>query len=200
MNPDEASRDKTVLRASIRTGRQARTAQQRAIAGERIREFVLKTLAELRPTAVACFTSTETEPPTDALITALQRQGIVTLTPRVNSAELDWVITTAASEFRVGAFAIPEVLDGQIVPLTQAQVILVPALAVDTNGIRLGQGGGFYDRAIGRLTTPPMLIAIVFSDEDEQAVPVEPHDVAVDAVVSDAGVRWIRRRETQSSR
>ena len=60
-------------------------------------------------------------------------------------------------------------------------VVLVPALAVDARGNRLGRGGGSYDRALRRATG--LTIAVLYDGEHVDAVPTEPHDVAVGALV-----------------
>ena len=95
-----------------------------------------------------------------------------------------------ATVWSTGAFGIREP-DGPgqaLLPGTTA-VVFLPALAVDRDGHRLGQGGGFYDRAMLDLPTHgdggPPRGALVFADEVLDAVPVEPHDLDVDAIVTD---------------
>ena len=70
--------------------------------------------------------------------------------------------------------------------IASAEVVLVPALAVDRRGHRLGQGGGSYDRALPR--THGLRIAVVFADEVLDEVPVEPHDAVVDGVLTEHGL------------
>lgn len=70
--------------------------------------------------------------------------------------------------------------------LADASLVLVPALAVDATGTRLGQGGGWYDRALTFLRPGTPLVAVVF-DEDffpADALPRESHDIAVSAVIT----------------
>jgi 5-formyltetrahydrofolate cyclo-ligase len=61
--------------------------------------------------------------------------------------------------------------------ITMAADILVPALAVDRTGVRLGRGAGFYDRSLPLADPAARLIAVVRDDELVDAVPSEPHDV-----------------------
>jgi 5-formyltetrahydrofolate cyclo-ligase len=61
--------------------------------------------------------------------------------------------------------------------LAEAATVLVPALAVDRTGVRLGRGGGFYDRALARRNPRARLIAVIRDDELLDALPHEPHDV-----------------------
>ena len=71
--------------------------------------------------------------------------------------------------------------------LPAADVVVVPALAVDRGGVRLGRGGGYYDRALRHVRPDARLVALVFDDELVDALPVEPHDRRVTAVVTPSG-------------
>ncbi|MDQ2624497.1 MAG: 5-formyltetrahydrofolate cyclo-ligase, partial [Actinomycetota bacterium] len=75
-------------------------------------------------------------------------------------------------------------------------VVLAPALAVDTAGNRLGNGGGWYDRALEHARPDVPVIALVHAEEiydgDEYPLPVEAHDRRVDAVATPEGWRWLR--------
>jgi 5-formyltetrahydrofolate cyclo-ligase len=69
-----------------------------------------------------------------------------------------------------------------------ADVVLVPALAVDTLGTRLGQGGGYYDATLPQLDPGVPIIAVVHDDEvldaSVEPLPCEPHDVPVDGALT----------------
>ncbi len=74
-------------------------------------------------------------------------------------------------------------------------VLLVPMLAFDKRGQRMGWGGGFYDRTIAglRARNPKVLaIGVAFSGQGVKAVPSGPHDAVLDAVATEAGVQWFR--------
>jgi len=61
--------------------------------------------------------------------------------------------------------------------ITAATVVLVPALAVDRAGVRLGRGAGFYDRSLPLAAPTARLVAVVRDDELVERLPTEPHDV-----------------------
>jgi 5-formyltetrahydrofolate cyclo-ligase len=63
--------------------------------------------------------------------------------------------------------------------LGEAALVIVPALAVDRRGVRLGRGRGFYDRSLGRRNPQARLIAVVRDAELVDELPAEPHDVAM---------------------
>ncbi|EHI14449.1 5-formyltetrahydrofolate cyclo-ligase [Mycolicibacterium thermoresistibile] len=63
--------------------------------------------------------------------------------------------------------------------VADAAVILVPALAVDRTGVRLGRGAGFYDRTLPSAAASALLVAVVRDDELVERLPAEPHDVVM---------------------
>ena len=70
--------------------------------------------------------------------------------------------------------------------LKEADLIVIPALAASVDGTRLGQGGGWYDRALMHRSPDTPVVAAIFDDEVAEAgiIPAEPHDVPVDAIVT----------------
>lgn len=70
--------------------------------------------------------------------------------------------------------------------LAEADLILVPALAASPDGARLGQGGGWYDRALPHCRPGTPIVAVVFDEEvlDAGLIPVEPHDATIDAIIT----------------
>jgi len=72
--------------------------------------------------------------------------------------------------------------------VAQAAVVLVPALAVDRAGVRLGRGAGFYDRTLPLADPSARLVAVVRTDELLDSVPEEPHDVRMTHALTPGGV------------
>jgi 5-formyltetrahydrofolate cyclo-ligase len=74
----------------------------------------------------------------------------------------------------------------------EADAVLLPGLAVDARGMRLGRGGGSYDRVLSRLAAAgadPALVVLLYANEVLARVPEEPHDHPVHAVVTPTAVR-----------
>lgn len=72
------------------------------------------------------------------------------------------------------------------------EIMLVPLAAFDGRGHRIGYGGGYYDRAIHRLHEKglnPLLVGIAFDCQEVASVPEEPHDIRLDAVLTESGYR-----------
>jgi 5-formyltetrahydrofolate cyclo-ligase len=77
----------------------------------------------------------------------------------------------------------------ELAPQAEPDVVLMPLLGFDRMGTRLGYGGGYYDRTLARLTKRPRLVGLAFAAQELDAIPREAHDVPLDAVVTEAGVR-----------
>jgi 5-formyltetrahydrofolate cyclo-ligase len=74
-------------------------------------------------------------------------------------------------------------------PLAAPDVVVTPLLGFDRRGTRLGYGGGYYDRTLEMLPKAPRLVGYAFACQEIATVPREPHDVPLDAVVTEAGYR-----------
>jgi 5-formyltetrahydrofolate cyclo-ligase len=85
-----------------------------------------------------------------------------------------------------GAYGILEPSAGW--PVAHPKILLVPLLAFDAHGHRLGYGGGFYDRTIEALK-PDRTIGVAFAGQEVEALPHEAHDIALDCVITENGVR-----------
>lgn len=157
---------------------------------------------------VCAFLPLPSEPLSIGLLEQLSTTGTTVLVPVVASgAPLDWCRFPGPTS--PGPFGIAEPSGRRLGPgaVTTATAILIPALAVDRAGRRLGRGEGHYDRTLALLgmTAPlrktaqpgtplPELIAVVFDDEIIAGVPVESHDVGVTAVTTPTGgLEYFRR-------
>ena len=77
----------------------------------------------------------------------------------------------------------------ELAPQAEPDVVLMPLLGFDRLGTRLGYGGGYYDRTLARLHKKPRLIGLAFAAQELDAIPRAEHDVPLDAIVTEAGVR-----------
>ena len=88
----------------------------------------------------------------------------------------------------VGRYDIEEPADGEPWPADNIDLIVVPGLAFDTSGGRLGKGGGFYDRFLVQPGMHALTCAVAFAEQMIETVPAEPHDRRVDMLVTDEAV------------
>lgn len=163
--------------------------EARAEAAEAIALHVLAVPAVSRATRVACYLSMPSEPGTGPLIAALLDHGIEVVVPlSLADHTLDWVAYDPAAPLVTTSLGIPEPSGVRLGAgaLASCDVVIVPALAVDHAGHRLGRGAGYYDRALADVRAP--LCALVFTDELLPEVPHEPHDVPVQMAVTPDGL------------
>jgi 5-formyltetrahydrofolate cyclo-ligase len=162
--PGHYGEEKARLRARLLAQRAALTPAERAD-GDARRDVALAGLLAGR--RVAAYSSFGTEPSTAALVTPQTLLPVL-----LPDGDLDW---TAAGGGPLGVDAV-----------AGCDVVLVPALAVDRRGVRLGRGGGSYDRALRRARG--LVVALLHVGELLDELPAEPHDVPVHAVALPSGV------------
>jgi 5-formyltetrahydrofolate cyclo-ligase len=132
---------------------------------------------------VAAFVALPPEPDTGPLL-ALADRGVRVLLPVLRSdGLLSWRVHEGPLEPGLRGTWQPPATAASA-PLTDADVVVVPAVAVDPTGRRLGRGGGSYDRALAGRRPDSLLVALVGDAAVVAEVPVEPHDIAVDLVVT----------------
>lgn len=102
--------------------------------------------------------------------------------PRVNGDDLD-ILPFNESMLAKGAFSIMEPSGSNTVDINEIDTIIVPAVAFDRKGNRLGRGKGFYDRLLHRTNCPK--IGMVYQLQLCDSIPAEPHDIQVDIIVTD---------------
>lgn len=126
------------------------------------------------------------------LLDRLMDRGVRVLLPVLGAGlARDWADYTGSHDLLERAPGRPPEPGGATLgtdAIKLADVVLAPAIAVDTRGVRLGQGGGWYDRALTHLRPGAKVIAVVFPEEVYDAadhpLPLEEHDIRVDAVAT----------------
>jgi 5-formyltetrahydrofolate cyclo-ligase len=103
--------------------------------------------------------------------------------PRVNGVNLD-ILPYDQSRLALGAFQIEEPQGDDTVDIAKIEMIVVPAIAYDRRGNRVGRGKGYYDRLLASTKATKVGVGYDFQLLDEE-IPAEPHDVAVDMVITD---------------
>lgn len=184
--------EKQALRGQLLQRRGQRTATERVAAQQANAAHLITALAGYP--AVCAFLPLPSEPLAAALLDRLSDLGVRVLVPVVTGHQpLDWTDYSAARSAGLGVTAGPlgiSQLDGpRLGPGQPADVpvMLVPALAIDRCGSRLGRGGGHYDRSLALIrtltTTLPLLIGVIYDDELMAFVPRDALDVPVNRLV-----------------
>jgi len=174
--------DKASLRRRLVTARAAMPDPGRAQASRLIRDHVLEMPEVSAAGTIAAYYSIGTEPDTHGLIFGLWKRGSYVVLPLLRpDGDLDWASYEGPDSLAPGPRGLLEPTEPARGPGTvaRADVILVPALAVDARGYRLGRGGGSYDRALARVSGQVPTIALLYDDELLPTVPTEAHDQRV---------------------
>ena len=174
------------MRALVISARSMLSAQQRSEAGRQIRDALLSLPEVQMAGTVAAYYSIGSEPDTRGLVFALWKRGTYVLLPLLRpDGDLDWASYEGPESLVAGPRGLQE--PGEAArgtgAVASADVVLVPALAVDGQGNRLGRGGGSFDRALARVGPLIPVIALLYDSELVDRVPVEGHDTPVRAVV-----------------
>lgn len=176
---------KQQVRAVTRQRRRAR--KDKALVDAALRDHLLSHLRGY--TRVAAYSPMPTEPGGEQLPDVLVAAGFEVFLPvTLANGVLEWALHVPGQVTRGAHFGIAEPA-GERFPssaLTSCDALIVPALGVDRLGVRLGQGAGYYDRALQQAVKVPR-IALVYDDEVHDFLPAEPHDQPVDAAVTPKG-------------
>jgi 5-formyltetrahydrofolate cyclo-ligase len=141
----------------------------------------------LRPgTIIGAYHALPEEADPALLLAALVERGHHIAFPRVvtKDAPLEFHRVPDGDVLRAGAYGIAE--PAAHFPRVKPELLLVPLLAFDARRHRLGMGGGFYDRTLEALRVPA--IGIAFAGQQLPSLPAEPHDIALDAILTEHGL------------
>ena len=174
--------EKAALRRRLLADRARLSPDQRAAAARALRDAVLELPQVQMAGTIAAYYSLSSEPDTHGLVYALWKRGGYVLLPLLRpDADLDWASYEGPDSLRPGprGLAEPGEPPRGMDAVARADLVLVPALAVDRGGVRLGRGGGSYDRALARVAAGIPTIALLYDGELLDEVPADDHDQRV---------------------
>jgi 5-formyltetrahydrofolate cyclo-ligase len=183
--------EKVALRTALLAARRSATPAARAVAADRLLAAVAELLVTVRPKIVAGYVPRGTEP---GAVRASEgsphsQAGLPSLLGAdalfpvlLPGGDLDW----AYGEFTPGPQGLLEPSGPRlgVDAVAGADLVLVPAVAVDAAGGRLGRGGGSYDRALARVPGGTPVVALVYDNEFLPGVPTQPHDRPITGVIT----------------
>jgi 5-formyltetrahydrofolate cyclo-ligase len=187
--PHDITDRKNAIRSEMRTRLATLTADQRAEWSTAACARLIRSVAFARANRVMLYMPMRSE--VDVISVALEafRLGKSVCVPRVdgsrktmNAVEITSFDDESMDSDSLGVRA-PKV--GQEIPHEEIDLVIVPGVAFDMHGFRLGRGGGYYDRYLARFSRNTATIGVCFDIQFVEEIPTEPTDIAVHAVVSD---------------
>ncbi len=170
---------KTEARAAARTLWRAQTAEELHRMGQRLCDRLFRREEWQQAGVILCFVPLPTEPDISPALEQALAEGKVLAVPRVlGEGRMEWVRISGLHELRPATYGIREPDSGTVLDPAQLpadSLVLVPCLAADRQGVRLGRGGGYYDRFLAQYKGRKLLVcpAALLAD----SLPRDPWDI-----------------------
>lgn len=191
---ESVSEEKRLLRDRIKAFRKAVSSEEKRLWDEKLKERFFALLTEgtdwLAPGGqplIYLYLDIRNEAGTAPIIKELWSRGIRTAVPRVEGTEMKFYEVQDWKDVSRGCMGIQEPVSGLKPVLAEEGIVLVPGVAFDVSGGRLGYGGGFYDRFFQREPKHPRW-GLAYDFQIVKSVPQEPWDRKMDAVITPNGV------------
>jgi len=185
---------KVALRDQLLTRRNRRSLAEVGLCARELATVLLAAPEVRRAATVAAYVSIGNEPGTGLLLDGLEEAGKRVILPvLLPGGDLDWAPYHGEGTLVPARRGLLEPVSERLgtEAIATADVVLVPGLAVALDGLRLGRGGGSYDRALARVPVGTFTCVLLYDDEVGLDVPSEPHDRRVLAAASPAGIRLL---------
>ncbi|WGD38137.1 5-formyltetrahydrofolate cyclo-ligase [Lysinibacter sp. HNR] len=182
----DVDRQKKALRAEIRERRRSAPSTIIDEATEGLTAQLIALVEKLGARSISCYLPSNFEPNTRPFLTWAHEHNIRSLFPiSREDGLLDWVVGDGSTETE-GLFGVPEAVGEVLSPLAvnDVDLMLIPACAVDDQGMRVGWGRGYFDKTLGSMGQRPPVYAVIFDSEFLDSVPQDLHDQPVSGVVT----------------
>ncbi len=194
---DGVAARKIALRDQLVTARGRRSLLEVSQSSRDLAEHLLAAPEVRRAATVAAYVSIGTEPGTGPLLEGLRAAGRRVVLPVLRpDFDLDWAVYDGPDDLERARAGLLEPRGERLglEAVATADVVLTPGMAVDRSGMRIGKGGGCYDRALGRVPVGTFVCCLLYDDEIVEEVPAGPHDRRVTAVATPSGISRLTRR------
>lgn len=185
--------EKSDIRRKIKSMRSMLLDTEKAMAAESVFANLERTAAFMLADKILMYHSLPDELPTRAFLNKWKTRKHFYL-PRVNGVNLE-ILPYDESRLELGAFHIEEPTGNDTVDVDEMEMIVVPAVAYDRNGNRLGRGKGFYDRLLQ--STKALKVGVGYEFQVVDSIPVESHDVGMDMVISQTTVLTFHPKKSE---
>lgn len=183
-----ATGDKAALRREMKRRRESLDPDRRKACSAGVAENVMAIPEMRNARCVGVYLADAVEVETDAIIEECWHAGVVVCVPvwRETSGSWEWMRMDRNTTRRQGPFGVPEPAGTETIAPDVPDLVLVPGLAFDVSGMRLGRGGGHYDSMLGPGSRcRAVRVGLAFDFQMVERVPAEARDVGMDVVVTE---------------
>lgn len=174
--------DKKALRKMIRDKKRAMTAAQIAAASKRLEELFLQTAEYANAGTLYAYLPYNQEVRTEGIILSALADGKKVAVPKVYGEEMRFILINNLDGLEKSDMGIPEPIADEPIAADPTALILMPGLAFDPQGHRIGYGGGFYDKYLSKEPTHPT-VALSYDFQMLPQLETDPFDIPVDKVI-----------------
>lgn len=180
---------KEELRGRVRARLKALSNDERTWKSFLICDFIQRQRAWREAKIVCLFAALPSEPVVELLWDDIYAAGKKVCYPKVNGDNLSLILVNGPGELVASHWQLrePVLREPNLQSPEKIDLLLVPGLAFSRNGERLGRGGGFYDRLLACENLRAFKLGVCFDGQIVSDLPLESHDLAVDAVVTESG-------------
>jgi 5-formyltetrahydrofolate cyclo-ligase len=181
---------KAALRVEAHAARAALSSEDRADAAKAVAGHFFESVAFGPDDVIAGYWRIRDELDCQAILVRLMDSGQKVLLPVVqgDNEPLDMRVWEADAPLYEAGFG--TLAPSDLAPRAVPDLVLMPLLGFDNAGTRLGYGGGYYDRTLAVLPKKPLLVGLAFAAQELAHIPRDAHDVPLDMVITEAGIRF----------
>ncbi|MDR2214510.1 MAG: 5-formyltetrahydrofolate cyclo-ligase [Nevskiaceae bacterium] len=198
---DADAANRRALRRELRARRRAITGRARALASHRVARLIENSGLLKHDARLGLFLSSDEEIDTAPLLALAQARGCRLYLPRITStrdARMRFIAFQTGDALREGPWGMIEPASGTPINPRALDVVFLPLVGFDDAGHRIGMGKGFYDRHFAHRREPsqlrrPLLVGMAYQVQRMSALPHAPHDVPLDAIVTEFSFLRFRR-------
>jgi 5-formyltetrahydrofolate cyclo-ligase len=192
-NWDEIREWRRLIRTELRSKRSALPSHEKESVRTRVCDLILESFPELRDACIGFYWPFQGEIDLRSLVRNFIALGAEAALPVVVKKQQPMEFWSWQPQMKLvrGIWNIP--IPSERKPV-QPRVLLVPLLGFDSAGYRLGQGGGYYDRTLAAVAQKPLTIGIGYELGRIETIYPQPHDVPMDAIVTERSVERFHPR------
>ncbi len=180
------------LRKTLRAQRKAIPLSAQCKAARAIAQRIFRCTVIRRARRIGVYLSMGSELPTGPLIAALKARKIAVFAPVILRGALRFRLLVG-TRLQTHELGMPQPRNGVALPASAMDVVVLPLLGFDARGARLGQGGGYYDRALSPCRFRPYRLGLAYAAQQVDRLPAEPFDQPIDAVLTERGLQRFNR-------